>query len=61
MVQGSVCLLTSIPSTLIHTLNLFISTAGSLVLLGARNGDERIDLCQMLLLDISDQQKFKEK
>lgn len=61
MVQGAICLLTSVPSTLVHTLDLLISTTGSLVLLGTRDWDERIDLRQMLLLDISDQQKFKKK
>lgn len=49
VVQSTICLLTSIPSALVHTLNLLITTAGTLMLLGTWDRNERVDLCQMLL------------
>lgn len=42
MVQGAVGLLATVPTALVHALNLFIPSAGSLVLLRARNGNERV-------------------
>ena len=44
MVQCTVGLFTAVPSTLVHALDLFISTSRSLVLLRAWNGYERVDL-----------------
>jgi hypothetical protein len=44
MVQCTVGLFTAVPSTLVHALDLFISTSRSLVLLGTWDGDERVDL-----------------
>ena len=44
MIERAICLLTSLPSTLVHTLNLFIAPARSLMLLGAGNRDKRINL-----------------
>lgn len=49
VVQGTIGLLTAIPATLVHALNLFVSSAGSLVLLGTGNRNERIDLMSKLL------------
>ena len=57
MVQSSVSLLTAIPATLVHALNFFIASAGSLVLLGTGNWDERVDLGQVMLLTISNSQR----
>ena len=44
MVQCTVGLFTAVPSTLVHALDLFISTSRSLVLLRAWNRYERVDL-----------------
>ena len=44
MVQSSVSLLTAIPATLVHALDFFVSSTGSLVLLSTGNRDERVDL-----------------
>jgi hypothetical protein len=44
MVQSAIGLLAAIPSALVHAFDLFVSSAGSLVLLGTRNGDERVNL-----------------
>lgn len=38
MVQGAIGFFAAVPSTLIHTLNLFVTPARSLVLLRAWNG-----------------------
>jgi hypothetical protein len=42
MVKGAIRLLASVPTTLVHALNLFVSPTGSLVLLRARNWNERV-------------------
>ena len=42
MVQGAVSLFTTIPSAFVHPLDLFVSPSRTLVLLRARNRDERI-------------------
>jgi len=44
MVQSAISLLTTVPSALVHALDFFVSSAGTLVLLGARNGDEGVNL-----------------
>ena len=44
MVQCAIGLLTSLPSTLVHALNLLISATWTLVLLSTRDGDEGIHL-----------------
>jgi hypothetical protein len=44
MVQGTVSLFTAIPPAFVHALDFFIPPAGSLMLLGPRNWDKRIDL-----------------
>lgn len=44
VVQGAISLLAAVPSTLVHTFNLFVPTTGTFVLLSARDGDERVDL-----------------
>jgi hypothetical protein len=44
VVQGAVCLLATVPTTLIHTLDFFITTSRTLVLLRARDGDKGVDL-----------------
>lgn len=43
MVERSVRLFAAVPPTLVHALNLLVPPTGSLVLLRARNRDERID------------------
>jgi hypothetical protein len=40
MIERAVSLLTAIPATLVHSLNLFVAPSGTLVLLCARNGDK---------------------
>ena len=49
VVQCAISLLTAIPSTLIHTLDFFVSSTRALVLLGTGNGNEGVDLRQMML------------
>jgi len=44
MVQGAVSLFAAIPTALIHTLDFFVTSAGALVLLSTRNGDEGVNL-----------------
>ena len=44
MVQSAIRLLATVPSALVHALDFFISSAGTLVLLGAWNGDEGVNL-----------------
>jgi len=44
MIQRSVCLLTTIPSTLVHALDFLVSPPWALVLLCSRDGHKRIDL-----------------
>jgi hypothetical protein len=53
MVQCAVSLLAAVPSTLVHTFDFFVSTAGALVLLGTRDRDEGVDLRERMLLTIS--------
>jgi hypothetical protein len=40
MIERAVSLLTAIPATLVHSLNLFVAPSGTLVLLCARDGDK---------------------
>lgn len=44
MVQSTVGFFAAIPPTLIHALDFFVATARSLVLLGAGNRNERVNL-----------------
>jgi hypothetical protein len=44
MIQGTISLLAAVPSTLVHALDLLITTTRALVLLGTRDWDEGIDL-----------------
>jgi uncharacterized membrane protein YkgB len=44
MIQSAISFLTTVPSALVHALDFFISSAGTLVLLGARDGDEGVNL-----------------
>ena len=44
MVQRAISLLASIPSTLVHALDLFVTSARALVLLGTGDRDEGVDL-----------------
>jgi hypothetical protein len=50
VVQCAISLLTAIPSTLVHALNFFVTSARALVLLGAGNGNKGVNLRQMMLL-----------
>lgn len=54
MVQRAVSLLATLPATLVHALDFFITTAGSLVLLSAGDGHERVDLRQRVWVLRSD-------
>ncbi len=49
VVQGTVSLLAPIPSTFVHALNFLITTSRTLVLLGAGNRNEGVNLWHMLL------------
>jgi hypothetical protein len=44
VIERAICLLTTLPATLVHSLNLFISTTGTLVLLGTGNRNKGINL-----------------
>jgi hypothetical protein len=44
MVQGAISFLASIPTALVHALNLFVSSPRPLVLLSAGNWNERVYL-----------------
>jgi hypothetical protein len=44
VVQCAVGLFTAIPTALVHSLNLFVSSSRSLMLLRTRNGHERVNL-----------------
>lgn len=46
VVQSAIGLLTALPSTLVHALDLLVATARTLVLLGTRDRDEGVDLQQ---------------
>lgn len=46
MIQRAIRLLASLPATLVHPFDFFISTARPLVLLRARDGDKRVHLGQ---------------
>ncbi len=50
VVQCAISLLTTIPSTLVHALDLFVASSGTLVLLGAWDGNKGVDLRQRMLL-----------
>lgn len=57
VVQRAICLLTTVPSTLVHALNLLISATWTLVLLGSWNWNEGVNLRKWMLLaekEISD-------
>lgn len=43
MVQCTISLLAAVPTTLVHALNFFVATPGTLVLLRAGNGHERVN------------------
>lgn len=53
VVQCAISLLAAIPTTLVHALDFFITSARALVLLGTRNRDKGVDLRQMMLSAIS--------
>lgn len=53
MVQRAISLLAAIPTTLVHALNLFVTSARALVLLGTRDRNERVDLRQTMLLALA--------
>jgi hypothetical protein len=44
VVQCAICLLAPVPPTLVHPLDLLIPSSGSLVLLGAGDGNKGINL-----------------
>lgn len=57
MVQGTISLLTAIPTALVHTLDFFVASTRTFVLLGTRNRNEGVDLRQLMLLTISSPQE----
>lgn len=52
MIQSAVGLLTSIPTAFVHALNLLITSARPLMLLGTGDGHEAVDLSKT---DVSQQ------
>jgi len=44
MVKRTICLLATVPSALVHALNLFVPPARAFVLLSTRDWNERVDL-----------------
>ena len=44
MIKRAVCLLATVPSTFVHSLNFFVAATWALVLLSTRNRDEGVDL-----------------
>lgn len=44
VIECAVGFLTTIPPTLVHSLNLLVAATGALVLLSTRDGDEGVDL-----------------
>jgi hypothetical protein len=47
MIQGAVCLFAAVPTALVHTLNLLITPAGTLVLLGTGYRDEGVHMLRI--------------
>jgi len=43
VVQSTISLLAAVPTTLVHALDFFVAPPGTLVLLCARNGHERVN------------------
>ena len=50
VIKGTVALCTAGPRAVIQTLNLIVTAARTLVLLGTRNRNEGVDLRQMMQL-----------
>lgn len=44
VVQCAICFFATVPSALVHSLDFFISSSRSLVLLSTRNWNKRVDL-----------------
>lgn len=44
MIQRSICLFATIPTAFIHSFDLFVTSPGAFMLLGAGNRNERINL-----------------
>lgn len=57
VVQCAIGLLATVPAALVHALDLFISSTGTLVLLGTGDGDKGVDLRERMLLTISRSKK----
>jgi hypothetical protein len=51
VVQRTVGLLAAVPPTLVHALDLFVASAGALVLLGPGDGDEGVNLSPLAIED----------
>jgi hypothetical protein len=58
MIQGTIGLFTTVPATFIHALDFYISSTGTLVLLGTWDRDEGVNLRQRMLLTISGSPKL---
>lgn len=56
VVQGAIGLLATVPAALVHALDFLVTSTGTLVLLGAGDGDEGVDLRERMLLTISGSQ-----
>lgn len=49
MIKRAIRLFATVPPTLVHAFNFFISSPRSLVLLGSRNRDKGVDLLRTIL------------
>jgi hypothetical protein len=58
MVQCAISLLAAVPTALVHALDFFVTSSRTLVLLGTRDRDERINLRKVMLLKLAALQKF---
>jgi hypothetical protein len=48
VIESAICLLTTLPATLVHSLDFFVSTTRALVLLGTGNWNKGIDLLELV-------------
>ena len=61
MIQCAISLLAAVPTTLVHALDFFVTSSRTLVLLGTRDRDERINLPNVVLLKLAALQNSKEQ
>lgn len=51
VVECAVSLFAAVPATLVHALDLLVATSGALMLLSTRDGDKRVDLSKIALVN----------